>query len=153
VKPIIFSLLLIISFGTLAEPASQPSTAEQAAPIPEDIRVLVRQEMREVSKGMESLVFFIATGQWQQITDVANAIKETYIMKKSLTTEQLQELRSVLPQGFKQLDQRFHGAAGKMAKAAQQRDMELVQYYRFRMNQSCTDCHKQYAQPRFPGFQ
>lgn len=152
-KKVLFSLLLLISTNVWAETADEYSTPQtNTLALPEDIRQLVRQEMNEVKKGMESLVFFIATGQWQQIEQVGNAVKSTYIMKKTLTPEQMQQLHGALPDGFKRLDKSFHGYAGKLADAAARQDMELVQYYRLRMNQSCTDCHSQFARDRFPGF-
>ena len=152
-KKVLLSLLLLAPVSAWAEAAGEHSTPQaNSVAIPEDIRLLVRQEMNEIKKGMESLVFYIATGQWQQIEQVGNAIKSTYIMKKTLTPEQIHQLHGVLPDGFKRLDKSFHGYAGKLAAAAAQQDMELLQYYRLRMNQSCPDCHSQFARERFPGF-
>ena len=49
------------------------------------------------------------------------AIRASYIMEKSLTTEQAAELERALPVEFRRLDAEFHERALKLAMAAEAR--------------------------------
>ena len=73
-------------------------------------------------------------------------------MKQALSKEQMQQLHSLLPAAFKQYDKAFHGYAGKLSAAAKARDIELVQYYRYKMNEVCSSCHSAFANQLFTGF-
>lgn len=150
-----FTLLALVFFAVTAGAQSvklQDTKQGRSIQIPEDLRALLRQEMGEVRKGMESLMLHIISAQWPQIETVGTQIKNSYIMKKSLTPEQMKQLHGALPRGFKKIDHKFHGYAGKLAEAARAQDMELVQYYFSKMQHSCTACHSRFAGDRFPGF-
>lgn len=108
--------------------------------------------MGEVKKGMESLLFHVVSAHWPEIETIGTQIKNSYIMKKSLTPEQMKQLHQSLPKGFKKMDHKFHGYAGSLAEAARAKDMELVHYYLGKMQESCTTCHSRFARDRFPGF-
>ncbi|MCF7980349.1 MAG: cytochrome c [Pseudomonadales bacterium] len=152
-KPLLFLLAYFVSFTVTAENLadhSQPNSHQ--IQLPDDIRLLVRQEMNELKKGMESLVFLVVSAQWLDIEKLAASIENTFIMKKALSKEQMQQLHSSLPAAFKQYDKTFHGYAGKLSAAAKAHDLELVQYYRYKMNEACTGCHSKFATHRFTGF-
>lgn len=118
----------------------------------EDIRVLLQQEMQALRTAMEALVFPVASGDWSEIERIGTGIANTFIMKQALTPEQMQRLHQELPEEFKLLDKPFHGYARKMAEAANARNMELVHFYRSRMNETCTACHTRFATARFPNL-
>jgi hypothetical protein len=50
------------------------------------------------------------------------------------------------------LDQRFHYYAGMLSHVAREGDMELANFFVYKMRESCSTCHANYAGARFPGF-
>ena len=146
----LFFMLALLSVFSIASQAEEH--AKKAITLSPDLKALLVEEMKEVKKGMESLVTSVATGDWQAIAETGHNIKHSYIIKKSLTSEQKQELKKVLPAGFKSLDRKFHYYAGMLSHVAKERDIELVHYYVSRMNEACTSCHAQFASARFTGF-
>ena len=101
---------------------------------------------------MQSLVLDIASADWEKIATTGHNIKHSYIMKQQLSKQQMHELHMALPEAFQELDQQFHYYAGMMSHAAKEHDMELVQFYRYKMNESCTACHARFARETFGGF-
>ena len=144
---IILVPLLLLSFTSVSSEHTEKTIHLSPA-----IKALLVEEMNEVKKGMESLVTSIASGDWQAIAETGHHIKHSYIFKHKLTSEQKQELMKVLPHGFKSLDKKFHYYAGMLSHVAKERDIELVQFYRSKMNETCTACHAQFASARFTGF-
>jgi len=152
-KKLLLILTCLLSFALAAEPTTDHSQHQhEALPLPEDIRPLIRQEMNELKQAMESLVFLVISAQWLDIEKLATSIENTFIMKKTLSKKQMQQLHSVLPPSFKQYDKVFHGYAGKLAAAAKDHNIELVQFYRYKMNEACTSCHAAFANHLFTGF-
>lgn len=113
---------------------------------------LLNQEMQQIKVGMESLVYANVSGDWKTISKVGHNIKHSYIMAQKLTKHQRHELHQSLPQGFKTLDKKLHYYAGMLSHVAKEHDGELVNYYIYKMNETCTACHAQYATHKFPGF-
>ena len=128
------------------------SAATQTLALDPQIKALLNQEMQMVRKGMESLVFATASADWKAIAEIGHNIKHSYILKQKLTKAQRHQLHTSLPDGFKQLDKKFHYYAGMLAHTAKEHDMELVNYYTYKMKESCSSCHSQYAKDKFPGF-
>ncbi len=118
----------------------------------EGISTLLKQEMNEIKKGMESLVFSIASGDWEKIAKTGHNIKHSYIMKNKLTESQRHELHEKLPKQFRKIDKKFHYYAGMLSHVAKERDVELVNYYFYKMNESCAACHSMFVKDRFEGF-
>ena len=146
-------LALACSLSVSAETGKQtPHHGDAAIQIPEDIRELLRQEMLEIRKGMESLVFAVAAGEWDEIAQIGSNIKHSYILKKKLTEDQKHRLHSALPDRFIELDRKFHHYAGMLSHVAEERDIDLVNYYVYKMNEACTSCHAIFASKRFEGF-
>jgi hypothetical protein len=146
-------VLVLITSVSNAERETGTQMPGEVISLSAETRDLLRREMNEIKLGMESLVSAIAAGDWQTIKATGRRIKHTYIFKKQLTQQQKQELHNILPPGFKELDKRFHYYAGMLAHVAEERDRELVNYYFYKMNESCGSCHSKYAAERFPGFQ
>jgi hypothetical protein len=124
----------------------------QSIHISSELRAVLNQEMQQIKGGMESLVFATVSGNWGKISSIGHQIKHSYIMKQKLTKKQRHELHDSLPAGFKQLDKKLHNYAGMLAHVAKEHDMELVNYYIYKMNETCASCHAQYASDKFPGF-
>lgn len=158
----IVPVLLILLFANAAHALEQghevdehhgSSHQQQAAlQLSPEIRQLLKSEMQQIRSGMETLVFAMASADWQQLETTAANIQQGYIMKQTLSAEQKHQLHQGLPQTFKALDQRFHYYAGMLSHVARERDMELANFFIYKMNESCSACHAQYATTRFPGF-
>ena len=139
---------LLLTFP--AAHAEQPTSADLH--LSPQVRGLLQQEMREVSRGTQTLAIALATADWKTLHDTAAMIRSSYIMSKQLTAAQKHELEHALPAGFKQLDAEFHARAEKLALAAEARDHELAAFHYSRLVESCAVCHSGYAKSRFPGF-
>ena len=140
-------LLALLPLTTMATESSTPTLA-----LSEDTRKLLKQEMQQIKIGMQSLVLDIASADWEKIATTGHNIKHSYIMKKQLSKQQMHELHTALPETFQSIDQKFHYYAGMMSHAAKEHDIELVQFYRYKMNESCTACHAHFAREAFSGF-
>ncbi|MCG3200366.1 MAG: hypothetical protein NFCOHLIN_00218 [Gammaproteobacteria bacterium] len=134
------------------ERAAAATVPAQALAISPELRELLREEMRGISKGMEALVTAIATGDWKMVTDTSARIRASYIMEQRLTAAQKDELETELPEVFKLMDANFHREAGNLGHAAEVRDAELTSFYFYRMVESCVACHSAYATTRFPNL-
>jgi len=155
VRPLylVFLLTLFSSACSIAEERTnvhQQNT--QDLKLPTDIKQLLRKEMLTIENGMKMLVSSIATGDWQQTAAIGKQIQASYLMKQKLTDEQLKHLHHILPEQFVKLDHSFHHYAGMLAHAAEVKNVEVVSFYFYKMNDSCIQCHSSYAQSKFTGF-
>ncbi|TKB24632.1 hypothetical protein FCL47_17525 [Desulfopila sp. IMCC35006] len=114
-----------------------------------DLQEVLNQEMNEIEKGMMAIIPAIAAGNWQSIAELAQKIKDSFILKQKLTEDQMKELHHSLPTGFIAMDQIFHATAGKLAHAAHRGDGELVNFYFYKLHSQCMNCHSKYASKRF----
>ncbi len=113
---------------------------------------LLREEMREVTVGVQGIAPAIATGDWAFVESTSLKIRKSYIMEKKLTAAQSEELEGALPDQFKRMDAEFHARAEKLGAAAASHDAELAIYHYARMLEGCTQCHARFTPARFPGF-
>ena len=116
------------------------------------IRRVLAAEMNAIQNGMTNLVIAIPAGHWNDIVETAKKMNEGYIMKKKLSKEEQEQFQYSLPQGYREIDREFHGAAGKMIQAADKHDIELVTVYFYNLSETCIRCHSIYAKKRFPDF-
>ncbi|MCK4840444.1 MAG: cytochrome c [Methylococcales bacterium] len=149
---IVLLLIFSISACSFAEEKKDHQQTKQNFNIPMDIKLLLKKEMLAVEKGMQQLLSAIATGNWHKTTEIAKHIQASYIMKQQLTAEQKNRLHHHLPAQFIKLDQLFHQYAGKLAQAAELKDTDVVNFYFYKMTDSCVQCHSRYAKEVFPGF-
>ncbi|NIQ92914.1 MAG: hypothetical protein GWO11_00915 [Desulfuromonadales bacterium] len=153
-----FTLLLSIVFfcpasllAAGAENAQPPSTSNRLD-LPPDLRRLLNSEMTYLQKGMMKLIPAIASADWKQVEKTATNIRDSYIMKKKLSSTQRKSLHRILPPLFKEWDRSFHHHAEEMAHAAAQGRAEIVVFYFNKLSASCVECHSRFAAKRFPGF-
>lgn len=124
----------------------------QLLSMPEDIKLLLTREMQAVEEGMQALLSSIAKGQWQITAEIAKQIQSSYLLKQSLTAEQKAHLHHHLPEQFIKFDYSFHQYAGMLAHAAEAKNSDVVNFYFYKMTDSCVQCHSRYAREKFPGF-
>ena len=155
---IIPGLFFIFSFLTpISGFAEHPSNHHTQPPAdhlhlsPELIQLL-RHEMSAIQEGMQTLVPAIASGNWKQVADIGEKIQHSYIMQQELTTAQVEELHHSLPPAFRELDQSFHHSAGMLAHAARNKNAEVVNFYFYKLTDTCVSCHMRFAKRRFPGL-
>ncbi len=118
----------------------------------QELRDLLSQEMRQLQNGMAKIQPLFVSGRWNRIVPIAESMEDSYVLKQSLTTEQMHELHSRLPAGFIELDQRFHYLAGMLGHAAEMEKPELIGFYYSEMTETCLRCHSQFATHKFPAL-
>ena len=118
----------------------------------QELRSLLSKEMQALQSGMISIIPAYISGNWDEIETTAGKMKNSYILKKNLTENQVNELHSVLPHEFVKKDQRFHYLAGMLEHAAKNRNPELINFYFSEMNESCVGCHSVFATHKFPAL-
>lgn len=117
-----------------------------------ELRGLLSEEMKAIQTGMMSVIPAYVSGDWAAIASTAGKIKNSYILKQSLSDSQIKELHSALPKEFIAKDKRFHYLAGMLEHAAKNKKPELINFYFSEMNESCASCHAVYATHKFPNF-
>ena len=132
--------------------AAEPPIPHQGIELSHGTLNLLRAEMREIAGGIQGIALSLATADWRAIEETSAKIQASYIMAQKLTVDQKKELKTALPERFKQLDAEFHQRAGKLGAAAAARDPELAAFHYSRMVESCISCHSSFASERFPGF-
>ena len=152
----LYLIFLIALFSSACSIAGEKNKIHQqntqTLNLPIDIKQLLKKEMLAVEKGMQKLISTIAAGDWQQTAVIGKQIQASYLMKQELTDEQLRHLHHILPEQFVKLDHSFHHYAGMLAHAAEVKNAEVVSFYFYKMNDSCIQCHSNYAQSKFTGF-
>lgn len=133
--------------------------ADQHAPPPGDhlhlspaLMELLKQEMNAIQQGMQTLIPAIVSGNWQDVAETGEHIQHSYIMQQQLTDAQMEELHQALPPAFLELDQSFHHSAGMLAHAAKMHNAEVVNFYFYKLTDTCVACHRKFAGYRFPGL-
>ncbi len=144
----IFTLLMVfvssISINSYAD-----KSIEQLSP---ELRVLLKQEMLAVQEGMQKMVPAFVSGNYKEVSEVAGKIKNSFIMKQKITSEQKHELHKKLPKDFIVKDKQFHKYAGMLQHVSEEGHTELVSFYYSKLLDSCVGCHSVHAKHRFPLF-
>ena len=117
------------------------------------LKELLINEMQQVAEATGKLALAIAAGDHATAKQLSIAVRDSFILKKSLTAQDKKELMSAVSPEFVALDKRFHSTAGKLAHAAEMKDSELQGFYYSKMLESCVACHSHFASDRFPGFE
>jgi cytochrome c556 len=147
-----FLLICVLALTGSSAFAQETSVQHHELQYSNEVRGLIRAEMAEIALAIQTISLSLATGDWASVESTSTAIRDSYVMKKSLTDAQKQELKRVLPDPFKQLDGDFHERADKLRMAAANRDAELAAFHFYRLLENCSSCHRTYAANRFPGL-
>ncbi len=141
---IMITALVMFAGASAADPVGPKLTPR--------LKGLLAEEMQQVAKATGELALAIAAGDHASVSQLATAVRDSFILKQSLTEQDKKDLMSAVPAEFVALDRRFHGLAGKLAHQATAKDSELQNFYFSRMLEACTECHAQFATDRFPGL-
>lgn len=152
---IIFFLLLIISLPLTSYAENEHAAKESAQGVEgltKELRALLSKEMQALEQGMKLIIPAYISGNWDEIEVIANKMENSYILRQSLTKQQMHELHSVLPAAFIEQDQQFHYLAGMLGHAADMKKVELISFYFSKMTESCVACHSEFATHTFPAL-
>jgi hypothetical protein len=117
-----------------------------------ELRALLQQEMQALQNGMIAVIPAFVSGDLKAVEEIAKNMKDSFILRQSITREQMHELHSTLPESFIEMDKEFHYFAGMLSHTANRKKLELVNFYLSKLTESCVACHSQYATHKFPGF-
>ncbi|VAX20156.1 hypothetical protein MNBD_NITROSPINAE02-1223 [hydrothermal vent metagenome] len=115
-----------------------------------ELKDLLTLEMQSIQTGMIDILGAIPAGDWDKVAETADKIAKSFIMKQKLSPEQFKELATSLPLEFRKLDNRFHTQAAMLSHVARERHVDLVNFYFYKMTESCVECHSGYATSKFP---
>ncbi len=126
-------------------------TDSQEVKLPPKFKNLLKEEMLQIQDAMQRLVPLLTTGN-TEAADLAVQIHNSFILKKSLSKEELQELISLLPKDFVKLDRAFHTKAKDLAATVRNNDFITDGIIYGEMVSGCINCHSHYASQMFPGL-
>ena len=148
---------ILIAAASVAQAQEQEQVAPKATeasalPLSAKHRAALIAEMLGVKAGVAELSGSIAMGDWKAAAQQAERIRDSYIMKQKLSSEELEQLEHALPADFIEKDSEFHRHADGLAHAARAHDYELEVFYFSKMMEGCGACHARYATDVFKGF-
>jgi len=145
----IIGTLLIALIGAVSPNCYSESEVESLSP---ELRVLLKQEMLAIQEGMKNIVPAFASGDLEEVSDIAGKINRSLILKQKITNAQKHELHEKLSKEFILKDQQFHKYAGMLEHVSKEGHTELVGFYYSKLLGSCIGCHSEHARHRFPIF-
>ena len=151
-KALLVILIPAMSYGGDQHPDHENENAGGVEALSDGLRDLLSREMYALQSGMKAIIPAYNSGDWDEIETIARKMKDSYILKQSLTESQVTELHSLLPPAFIKEDQKFHYLAGMLEHVAKNKKVELINFYFSEMNESCVNCHALYATHKFPAL-
>jgi hypothetical protein len=142
-------LLLCSAFSFLHAETINKQSVENLSP---GLRGLLQQEMQALSVAMNRILIANTAGDNKKIAELATQIKDSFILRKSLSQSQMHELHTLLPTDFLKQDEAFHYNAGMLAHVAKNGKNELVGFYYTRLFEACAGCHQDHARHKFTNF-
>ncbi len=142
--------LNVVRYAAAAQP--EPQAESPSLALSPKLRGALIAEMAGLKDGIAEIVTALSIGDWGKAAARAERVRDAYIMKQKLSTEELHQLERALPAEFLELDERFHHHADAFAQAARRKDAELAAFYLSRMTEGCMNCHAKYATHSLKGF-
>ncbi len=139
-----FTLVLLASYS-MAQ-THQQSSVQQLSP---ELRLLLQKEMQALQVAMNRVFIAYISGKTSEVSDIAEQMKNSYILMQNLTQEQKQELHH-LPESFLEADQKFHEFAEMLEHVAYNKNKDMIGFYYYKLAESCMNCHSKHALHRFP---
>lgn len=128
-----------------------PSSAVGAA-LPENVRVLLIQEMMALRNATQNLMDGLVQGRDEVVAENAQAMHDSFIMAKKMTAADKEALVKAVPAAFLEKDKAFHKLSAQLAKAAESGDRPKQNELFAELINACAQCHAAHASDRFPGF-
>lgn len=140
--PLLLAAILTAPSTLAAEPVTPNLTPK--------LDRLLREEMQAIQEAMHAVHTGLVTGDHATVAEKAQAIHDSFILKRELTDSDRRDLKKAVPKRFLKMDRQFHTSAGELAEAARagstQRELAIFQ----RMTRSCAKCHAEFVGDRFP---
>ena len=143
------SIIILTLLAILTPSVSYAENTKGVEALPSDLRELLSQEMNALQNGMMSIIPAYVSGNWDEIAITAGKMKNSYILKQSLSESQVKQLHSILPHEFIEQDKNFHYLAGMLEHVATNKKSELINFYYSKMVESCVSCHEAFATHKF----
>jgi hypothetical protein len=143
---------LCLLFGAILLATALPGSAREAVgpALTPKLKGLLVKEMQSVLQASQEIFAALVQGKHDIIANKAQGIHDSFILKQSLTSQDVKDLHRAVPEGFVQTDREFHRTASRLAQAAKAKDSAREQYYFDKMLSGCLTCHTRYAADRFP---
>jgi len=145
-------IALITMLTVLSSSMSAGNVKQGVEELSPGLRTLLSKEMLGIEKGMKDIFSYTITGKYNDIEKVAMQIHKSFILKQNITKDQVKEIKTKIPKDFIKLDKKLHNYAKELASAARKKDAVLVNFYTYKMTESCVSCHSLYVKKRFPSF-
>jgi len=91
---------------------------------------LLRREMVSVEAASRDILSALVAGRDERVADLAQQIRDSFILRQEMTAADRQDLMAVVPEDFVRMDRRFHELSAGLAEAAEAGDRQL-QHERF----------------------
>ena len=104
---IILLISLPVSYGKDKHGHERKADTSGIESLSPELRELLSKEMLALQNGMMSIIPAYASGNWSKIENIGKKIEGSYILKQSITEEQIRELHSLLPESFIKLDRNY----------------------------------------------
>ena len=149
----IIAVVLLLTVGIIFNVSGGNVEADRAGiNLSKKLRRILSAEMNAVQKGMTDIVIAIPAAKWDDIITTTRKMREGYIIKKKLSEKEMEEFNKSLPSGYKAIDDEFGKTADQLMQAAERHNGEQVNFYFYKLNETCISCHTKYANKRFPNF-
>ena len=145
-------LILVLVIGGGLASAAEPSGESVGSSLPPEIRALLVQEMNAVLGATKEILDALVRGQDELVARKAQAIHDSFILKRELTEADREALVAAVPAAFLERDRAFHELSARLAEAARAGDRPRQRALFAEMVDSCTGCHSRHARDRFPEF-
>jgi cytochrome c556 len=142
----IFLLLFLFGANLATAENHQQNPIQNLSP---ELRSLLQKEMQALQLAMNQVFTAYISGKTTQVSDIAEKMKNSYILMQNLTEEQKKELHD-LPESFLEADQQFHQLAEMLEHVAYNKNKDMIAFYYYKLAESCMSCHSKHAQHRFP---
>ncbi len=152
IKYIIIALTLL---GTAAVVYSKGASNEprvKRLQLPENFKTLLVAEMRQIEYAMRDLIPLMARGELVEASKLADKIHNSFILKSSLSPNELKELIGLLPKDFITMDRAFHKNAKMLSEALKLCQTDRSTKIYGDMLNGCITCHTEYASGKFTGL-
>lgn len=138
--------LLVVS---LCADAAEPVTPK----LNDRLSSLLQEEMRAIQSAMAAIHSAMVIGDHETVSNEAEHIHHSFIMKQALSEQDRVDLVSAVPEGFLAMDKEFHQLAAVLAEAGRQKDTQQQSRHYNGLTQACLNCHSTYVADRFPQLQ
>ena len=141
---------LVLASALIAGPA--PAAKPVTPALTPKLDQLLREEMQAILEAMNRTYEALVTGDHTTVAEQAQAIHDSFILKRELTDADRKALKEAVPKRFLKMDRQLHTSAAELAEAARagstQRELAIFQ----RMTHACVQCHTEFVGDRFPAI-